>query len=226
MRNCGNCFNAHYNLSDRGEELICDESGYSEEYVEEDYTCDMHRYYPGLEEEKNYVFYDESYIAPGYLIINIKEGKVRAFFKIYIMNNNSTPLIGIRAYHAGIKENPEQKYNSIDFSFRGLEDNDNGLFKLLSTLYYDLSGDRVYSIDPHVQGKNNLKLDSNLRVVKMTFYKDLYHGTQHPCDYIDILLGDEYTCEKYEALCKFYCGLSKVCSKTLPSESVKKLLLN
>ena len=142
------------------------------------------------------------------------------------MNNNSTPLIGIRAYHAGIKENPEQKYNSIDFSFRGLEDNDNGLFKLLSTLYYDLSGDRVYSIDPHVQGKNNLKLDSNLRVVKMTFYKDLYHGTQHPCDYIDILLGDEYTCEKYEALCKFYCGLSKVCSKTLPSESVKKLLLN
>ncbi len=225
MRNCGNCYNGHYNLSDRGEELFCDESGFMEEDVEEENSCEYHRYYPGMEEEKNYIFYDESYLAPGYLIVNIKDGKMSKFLKVYNASENGFSLLGIRAYSADAQENPNEEFSSIDFSFRDLEDDENGLFKLFSTLCSDLSGERIFAIDPFAQGKNNLKVDSNLKVAKITLNKDTYHGIQHPCDYIDILMGDEYTCDDYDSIIKFWQGLSKICTKKISSDEVKKLIL-
>ncbi len=225
MRNCRNCYNGHYNLSDRGEELYCDESEFMEEQVEEENNCEYHRYYPGTEEEKNYVFYDETYIAPGYLIVNVKNGKMDKFLKFYNASQDGFPLLGVRAYSTSAKEDPEEDFSSIDFSFRDLEDNENGLFKLFSGLCNDLSGERIFAIDSFAQGKNNLKLDSNLRVTRITLYKDTYHGTQQPCDYIDILMGDEYTCDDYDSIIKFWQGLSKISVKKISSEEVKKLIL-
>ena len=96
--------------------------------------------------------------------------------------------MGIRAYSADAQENPNEEFSSIDFSFRDLEDDENGLFKLFSALCSDLSGERIFAIDPFAQGKNNLKEDSNLKVAKITLNKDNYHGIQHSCDYIDILM--------------------------------------
>lgn len=225
MRNCGNCYNGHYNLSDRGEELYCDESGFMEVDVKEEENCEYHRYYPGTEEEKNYVFYDESFIAPGYLIVNIKNGKMDKFLKFYNASQDGFPLLGVRAYSKSAKEDPDEDFSSIDFSFRDLEDDENGLFKLFTNLWYDLVGERIFAIDSFAQGKNNLKLDSNSRVTKITLYKDTYHGTQHPCDYIDILMGDEYTCDDYDSIIKFWQGLSKICTKKISSDEVKKLIL-
>ena len=76
MRNCGNCYNGHYNLSERGEEMYCDESEFMEEDVKENDCCIDHRYYPGMEESRYYLFYDASYMGPGYLIASIGDGKV------------------------------------------------------------------------------------------------------------------------------------------------------
>lgn len=225
MRTCGNCYNGHYNLSDRGEELFCDESGFMEEDVREEGSCEYHRYYPGTEEEKNYVFYDESYIAPGYLIVNIKDGKMDKFLKFYNASQDGLPLLGVRAYSTSAKEDLDEDFSSIDFSFRDLEDDENGLFRLFSRLCDDLSGKRIFTIDSCAQGKNNLKLDSNTRVTKLTLYKDTYHGTQHPCDFIDILMGNEYTCDAYDATIKFWQELSKICIKKISSDEVKKLIL-
>lgn len=224
MRNCDNCYNGHYNLSDRGEELFCDESEFTEELVDSDGVCEYHRYYPGMEEEKNYVFYDEHYLGPGYLIVNVKNGSISKFFKIYDASSNGVPNIGIRAYSKDSTENPEEKFSSIDFSFRDIEDCDNGLFKLFSSLCYEVTSDRLFTVDSQVQGYNHLKIDSNLKVVNVTLCKDTFNGTQHPCDYIDVLLGDAYTCEDFEAINKLYCGLSEICMRSLSSNDVKKML--
>ena len=83
MRTCENCYYGSFNLSERGEELYCAEPGFPEEPVDTSDCCDDHIYYPGTEEENNCVFYDESYIAPGFLIVNYKAGKMSKFLKFY-----------------------------------------------------------------------------------------------------------------------------------------------
>ena len=225
MRNCGNCYNGHYNLSDRGEELFCDESGFMEETVKEKSSCEYHRYYPGLEEEKNYLFYDESYLAPGYLIVNIKNGKMNKFLKICNVSENGFPLFDIRAYSSKIKEDSNEEFCKIAFTFRDLEDDENGLYKCFTNLHYSLLGKGIFSLAPSSEGNSNFKLDSNLRVTTMTISKDIFKGNQHPTDYIDILVGDETTCDNYQALLKFYQDLSAVCVNKLSHEETKKLIL-
>ena len=180
-----------------------------EEEVDESNCCSCHRYYYGLEEEKNYVFYDESYLGPGYLIVNVKDGKMNKFLKIYETNSDGFPSFGIRAYSVDARENSNDVFSSIEFTFRDIEDYDNDLYRCFTHLNNDLSGKRVFSVDPVREGKNNFKLDSNPRVTKITLLKDTYDGDQHPTDYIDILIGDQYTCKHYEEILKFYTSLSE-----------------
>lgn len=225
MRNCDNCYNGHYNLSEIGEEMFCDESEFMEEEVKEDGSCEYHRYYPGTEEERNHIFYDDSFIAPGYLIVNVKYGKVNKFLKFYNASQDGFPLLGVRAYSIDATENPNEDFSSIDFSFRDIEDDENGLYNLFYELCNNLSGERIFAIDSFAQGRNNLKLDSNTKVTIITLYKDTYHGMQHPCDFIDILMGDEYTCDDFDSIFKFWSGLSKICTKKISSDEVKKMIL-
>lgn len=225
MRKCGNCYNGHYNLSNRGEEMYCDESEFMDEDTEEEKCCEYHRYYPGLEEEKNYLFYDEAYLAPGYLIVNMKNGQMNKFLKICNVSENGFPLFDIRAYSSELKEDSNERFSKIDFTFRDLEDEDNGLYKCFKKLYYGLLGKSVNSVAPVSEGNSNFKLDFNSRVTTMTISKDIYKGLQHPTDYIDILVGDEVTCDNYQAMLKFYQELSAICVNKLSCEEVKELLL-
>ena len=225
MRKCENCYNGHYNLSNRGEELYCDESEFMEEITSNNNCCEYHRYYPGMEEEKNYIFYDESYIAPGLLIINTRDKKMDKFLKIYRLNEYGLPVLGIRAYSVDAKEDPDEEFGSIEFSFRDIEDNDNELYKCFLELCNSLDGKQIFSINYDGQGDNNIKLSSNSRVVKMIVNKDTYHGTQHPTDYTDILIGDEYTCNCYEEVLNFYQRLSNVCGNKTSSRDIKRLLI-
>lgn len=43
-RCCDNCFHGHYNLSDRGEEIYCDEDKAQPVWVEKNYVCELHKY--------------------------------------------------------------------------------------------------------------------------------------------------------------------------------------
>lgn len=174
---------------------------------------------------EKYVFYDESFIAPGYFILNTKNETVDKFLKFYNASSYSAPVFGIRAYSMNAKENPDDEFSSMDFSFSELKDDEKGLFNLFSELCSDLSGKRIFSMDSHAQGKNNLKLDSNAGVVKITLYKDTYHGIQHPCDFIDVLMGDEDTCNDYSSILKLWENLSGMDVETMSSDDVQKLLL-
>ena len=218
MRNCGNCFNGHYNLSERGEELICDEIEYEEVITEEDCCCEEHRYYPGEEESKNYLFYDNSYLGPGYLIANVEDGKMNSFIKFYKVNENGFPFFAMRAFIRGAQENPDEDFSTMSFTFRDLEDDENGLYQAFEQFCTSLGGKKIKSIDPVSQGQNNIGLINNSHTTTITFSKDTYHGTQHPSDYIDVLLGDDYSCECYNK------SLEQNCKEELSEEDAKILL--
>lgn len=228
MRICDNCFNGSYNLRN-GKELTlwCNYTGI-EFQVEPEDTCDCHRYMPDLEEEKKFIFYDESYLGPGYLIVNIKDKKVNKLLKVYNASKNEFPLLGIRAHSVDTNENLHEEFSSIDFSFRDIEDDDEnglGLFDLFYRLTPTDREKRIYSVDVFKHGKNNLKLNSNASVVYLTLYRDNYSCSQQPCDYIDILIGDEHTCEDYDSIIKFWEGLSKICTEEISSDDVKRMVL-
>ena len=105
------------------------------------------------------------------------------------------------------------------------EDYDNGLFNIVTALCNKLTNAITKSIDETRHGENNFKLNTNGRVTNWTISKDVYNGTQHSTDHIDVQIGDEYSCLNYEAFLDFYNSLSKLDVKKLSNSDVRKLLL-
>ncbi|MGM9877640.1 MAG: hypothetical protein ACI33S_03225 [Bacilli bacterium] len=192
-----------------------------EKDIEKGNSCEYNRLY----DDKNYVFYDDTYLGPGYLIVNIKNRRVNKFLKIYSTNDNGFPLFAIRAYSLEIEENFDEEFSSIDFIFENLEDDETGLYDIFAKLAHNLEGKSIFSINPLSQGKNNLKLYTNTEITKITLSKDNYNGNQHPIDYIDILIGDELSCDNYYAVLDFYNEISRICMNKFSLDEVKKLVL-
>lgn len=172
---------------------------------------------------KNYIFYDGNYLAPGYLIANVQDGKIKKLLKIYNESDIGRPLFGIRAYSTDTNESLDNDYSSISFSFTDLDNTE--LYQCLDNLCTSLNGKTIFSIDPLRQGKNNLNLEKNSGLIKVILRKDTFNGTQHPTNYIDILLGDDYTCEAYSEFLKFYLELSKIETREFSSFEFEKMLL-
>lgn len=224
MRNCDNC-----NFSSLGldcntgiETLYCTETGYEYEVKTID-SCEYHQYIEGLEEEKNYLLYDESYLGPGYFIINKQDNQITKFIKIYTTNNDGFPHYNIRAFCPDAKDKPEATFTNIEFTFRDFEDYDNGLFNAFANLCKNINGN-IETIDSKQQGKNNICITRNDRIIKVIFSKDIWHGKQHPTDFIDINLGDNYTCQNYEAINEFYNSLASITPNTAKEQDIKKIL--
>ncbi|MBE6154819.1 MAG: hypothetical protein E7163_04535 [Firmicutes bacterium] len=224
MRNCNNCDYGSYGLDcETGvETLYCRESEYEHEVNPND-ICDEHQFIDGLSNEKNYVLYDESYFGKGYFIIHTINGNIDKFLKIYITNDIGFPNYGIRAFSVNGKDKPEEEFNKIEFIFRSNEDFNNGLFEAFSKFSNNASKE-IHTIDKIEQGRNNISVIANKHIVKITFSKDIYHGKQHSTDFIDINLGDNYSCENYEAIYALYNTLMKLCHQTATKEDIKKIL--
>lgn len=170
---------------------------------------------------KNYIFYDENYLAPGYLIVNVEESKVKRFLKIYNESTYGTPLFGIRAYLIDSHDDLDKEYNAIEFSFK----EDDELYNCFSGLCDNLKGEKVFSTNVSHHGKNHFKLENENGIIKMIVEKDVLGGTQHPTSYIDISIGDEYSCKFYNEILKFYLTLTKMETHELSSYDVEKMLL-
>ena len=180
-----------------------------EKEIEKGNSCESNRLYDYKKDDKNYVFYDDTYLGPGYLIVNIKNRRVNKFLKIYSTNDNGFPLFAIRAYSSEITENFDEEFSSIDFIFENLEENKTSLYDIFAKLAHNLAGKSIFSIDPLSQGKNNLKLYTNTEITKITLSKDNYNGLQHPTNFIDIIIGDELSCNNYYEVLDFYNEISK-----------------
>lgn len=224
MRCCGNCYNGHYNLSDRGEEIFCDETGYSEEWVSENECCEWHRFEPGYEDEKNYIIYDETYLGPGFFIINKRGDAMFNYLKIFIMDNQGFPSYGLRAFSIYGKDKTDNEYTTINFTFRDIEDDENGLYQVFEELCRSLNGTQIETIDKSNQGRNHFSLKGNGKVVTLSIAKDIY-GVKHATDFIDINIGDDMTCTNYSAVTTFYNQLARLQLKQATETDIKHFLL-
>jgi len=115
---CKNCF---WSFTPEDEEYL---EGYSEEdpnrpqagdcvlgqMHNNDYYCEAHQYIDGMEEYKTYIFYDKTYLGPGYFIIQKIDDEIIRFMKIYILKDNGFPEYSIRAYEKNSYDKPEQKF--------------------------------------------------------------------------------------------------------------------
>ena len=223
MRKCDNCNNGSYGLDCNSgvETLYCRESEYEFE-VEPNGLCDSHQFIDGMSNEKNYVLYDKNYIGEGYFVVHTKNGEITEFLKLYIMNNDGFPHYGLRVFSVDGKDNPDEEFNRIEFTFRSVEDYDNRLFEAFSAFSKNVHKS-IYTIDEHQQGRNGISISTDNGIVKFVVSKDIYHGKQHPTDFIDINLGDNYSCENYEAINTLYNSLRMTCPQKATKEDINKI---
>lgn len=224
MRICYNCKYGSYGLDCNSgvETLYCTENGYDHE-TEPDNICELHQFINGYEDEKNYLLYDESYLGPGYFIIYKQREKITKFLKLYMINDSLIPNYGLRAFSIDGKDNLDLEYNSIEFVFRSNEDFDNKLFDVF-LMFSKQVNEKIETIDSLEQGKNNILLEKHNGIIKFIVSKDVIRGKQHPTDYIDINLGDNYTCKNYEAINNLYNALSSLLPPTLKEEDIKQII--
>ena len=225
MRKCDNCIYGSYGLdcNTGTETLYCGIYGYEYNVIPSG-LCTHHQYIDGMSNEKNYVLYDDKYLGEGYFIINELNGMIRRFIKIYTINNDGFPYYCLRSFGLESKEEHNGEFTNAEFAFRNAEDTDNGLYDLFLELAKNVNG-KIYSIDKHHDGKNNIWFSiGNNGIVRMIASRDIWNGIQHPTDFIDIHIGDNYSCDNYEAINKFYNMLSHVSYNKANNNDIKRIL--
>lgn len=225
MRSCDNCIYGSYGLDcNTGiETLYCGIYGYESDVMPDD-LCPEHQYIEGLSNENNYVLYDKEYLGEGYFIINEISGKIVKFMKIYTINNDGFSHYCLRSFGLESRDNPDSEYTNTEFVFRSYEDYDNGLYNIFLEFARNVNGN-ITTIDEYYEGKNNISfLLGDKEIIRMVVSKDIWSGKQHPTDFIDINIGDNYSCINYEAVNKFYNMLSEVSYKEAKADDIKKIL--
>ena len=225
MRKCDNCIYGSYGLdcNTGTETLYCGIYGYEYNVIPSG-LCTHHQYIDGMSNEKNYVLYDDKYLGEGYFIINEINNKIRSFMKIYTINNDGFPHYCLRAFGIESRDNPNSDYTNTEFVFRSTEDFDNSLYKVFLEFAKNVNGN-IVTTDEYLEGKNNISFILNYKgIIRMVVSKDIWRGKQHPTDFIDINIGDNYSCVNYESINKFYNMLSEVCFDKSKDSDIKKIL--
>jgi len=158
-------------------------------------------------------------MAPGYFIINELNGEIVKFIKIFITNNYGYPHYEVRAYEKGAVDLDNQRFREIEISV----DRDEELHKIFTDFAKDLDGDDIMSMDPHYQGNNHLSMQYNGYSTTLYCFKDVY-GVKHATDFIDINLGDNYTCENWQELNNFYSDLKEHTNKKADENDIERIL--
>ena len=173
---------------------------------------------------KNYVLYDDKYLGEGYFIINEVDNEIVKFIKIYTINNNGFPHYCLRAFSVDAKDAYDSDYTDIEFTFKSAEDFDNGLYAIFLELAKNVGGN-IASIDKYYEGKNNISFSLDEKdIVRMIISKDIWNGKQHSTDFIDINIGDNYTCVNYNTINKFYNMLSEAYFNKTNGSDIKRIL--
>lgn len=173
---------------------------------------------------KNYVLYDDTWLGPGFFIISKDENKIINFLKIFVMNNYNFPNYGLRAFSIFGRDNPNDEYTIIDFTFT--ENNtESNLYKIFYRLCTNLNGKKIETIDKFRQGKNWFSLKEENHIVTLSIAKDIY-GVKDATDFIDINIGDEITCDDYQSIAIFYSQLLNSTAKMAKTDDIKQLVLS
>ena len=218
VRCCYNCAdNSYAYIPGEGEELVCS-SGYTEYTVQPDDVCEEHNYDASM--INTYALYDDKYLGLGIFIISELGDDIIKFAKIYTSDNIFPPHFYVRAYERESVDKPNQAFRAIEFNF----DNSEKIHEAIENLVIYLGKGSIKSIDPSMQGENQLTaLWTHFRS-NLTFLKDVY-GVEHATDFIDINIGDNMSCEHYNAIHNFYCGLMlDVAIRETDENDIQKIL--
>lgn len=164
-------------------------------------NCNNEHYY--LKEEvdeslKNYVFYNEQY----YIIIHKSKDKITKIIKVYKKDEQ---------YGIFVFANPEyvDHRGKITFSFRDIEDYDNGLFKIL--LYFYTKNGAEFTID-------NCQI--KMRQEGQVLWIDFTSLTKSNNPYINIVSNNS---ESYNVIEQLYTNLSKTKPKKFNMKQLTKI---
>lgn len=230
-RCCGNC---EWSISPQMEEQILIEQGYDEDDMtrplagdccigqvhDENYCCPHHLYIEGMEEYKNYVFYDEEYLGQGCLIVSKIDDEIIKFVKISSYGEGCYPIFSIRAYEKDCVDNPNQEFRKIQIDVK----QDEVLYDIFYKFMASLNKNKILSIDIENQGKNHLYMEKDMEKVSLVIAKDVY-GVKSSTNFVDILIGDDKTCDTYLEFFEFYNNLSTVAVDNKKDDDIKQLLL-
>ena len=231
---CANCFwnissddveeilrNNHYEENDPDyPEAGCGLEAPEEVRYKNGFYCKEHTYIDGILD--TYVLYDDQYLGAGYFVISELAGQLVKFAKIYISNNSGFPHYNIRAYEVDSIDTGDMKpgdFRHIDFTV----DKGSELYEIIETLALNLFRQNIKTIDPSLQGSNQMQAGLSDTEASLIFSKDVY-GVKHATDFIDINLGDDILCEHYGALNDFYQSLEDISLRKSEEADIKKIL--
>ena len=110
-------------------------------------------------------------------------------------------------------------FRYIDFTV----DRHSELYNMIEKLALDLLKQSIKTIDQNLQGKNQMKADLSDYDASLVFGKDVY-GVKHATDFIDINIGDNMSCEHWNALNTFYRSLEDISLKETDDKDIRKIL--
>ena len=132
MRKCYNCIDSCTITRDGEDKLYCmpttDDSFVVE--IEDNHVCESHRYRKGKSDEKNYLVYDEELTGPGFFILHKRGDEIKKAIKISRDIESDKFTI--------------ERFGDVIFSFRDIEDDENGLFNAFSR--FEKNIDKSYGI--------------------------------------------------------------------------------
>lgn len=156
--------------------------------------CESYAPLPNL--ENTYVVYDETYLGPGYIIINEIDGEIQKFMKLYVSNKTGFPFYKIRAYTLDNRVCNKIKFNLSHYINKNL-------FKIIKELRAKLKNNKIISIDK-LNGKNSfLEILVENDAALITLSKE-----SNDKNYIDISIGNHLSSDYYEIINEFYEELS------------------
>ncbi len=173
--------------------------------------------------QETYVLYDRDRMNPGYFIITEEEGEIVQFIRLGTLSTNCTnslPVFCMRGYHQQ-KCMPEWYAPSkiIDFTV----ENGHPLYESLYNLAKFLEERPLSTMDTLDQRKDTLSASVRKDTVTITMSKSPYK-LKEATHFIDILLGDSYTCGFYNEILDFYRSLSSVSIGETSEKGIEKII--
>lgn len=178
-------------------------------------TCSYHEYIDGLEEYETFIEYDETYYGSGYFIITKLDDEIVRFMKISSFSEGESSKFKVIGYEKNLDENSHKLVFKVS--------SEHPLYEILCKLNKSIGKDKLYSIDKSY-GDSFLEINSYLNEASIILNKDIL-AFNNSTDFCEILLGDNYTCNYYDAICEFYNNLEKKASMKPNTEDLKRLLI-
>lgn len=188
---------------------------------DENFLCKEYNPIDELEDIK--VIYDDTYLGEGYFITYEIAGTIYKFIKIYTTGYEGFPIFHIRAYERGAKDQCDQILRDIEINV--YSDKNPELYESLVKLNNRLNSKIVITIDPINQGDNHIKVRLQKDYISLIATKNVFKGNFTNADYIDIILGDNYSCEDYNAIQKFYTDLGRISEKEVDEKFILSKIL-